>query len=40
MPTLNAECSLDLGCPIEEFTPSAMPILTVPWWFTPIPLRR
>ncbi|MBX4334910.1 quinolinate synthase NadA, partial [Mycobacterium tuberculosis] len=19
MPTLNAECSLDLGCPIEEF---------------------
>ncbi|HBX08160.1 MAG TPA: quinolinate synthase, partial [Leclercia adecarboxylata] len=20
MPTLNAECSLDLGCPIDEFT--------------------
>lgn len=20
MPTLNADCSLDLGCPIDEFT--------------------
>ncbi len=30
MPTLNAECSLDLGCPIEEFNAFATPILTAP----------
>nr|VXZ87032.1 Quinolinate synthase A [Klebsiella pneumoniae] len=36
MPTLNAECSLDLGCPIEEFNAFATPILTAPSWSMPI----
>jgi len=31
MPELEAECSLDLGCPPDEFTRIA------PWWSMPIP---
>ena len=40
MPTLNAECSLDLGCPIDEFTAFCDAHLTVPWWSMPTRLRR
>ncbi len=30
MPTPAAECSLDLGCPIDEFSAFVMRILTEP----------
>jgi quinolinate synthase len=41
MPDLDANCSLDLGCPVDDFnsvlrrsTPTA------PWWSMPTPARR
>jgi quinolinate synthase len=38
MPDLDATCSLDLGCPADEFaTPSATSIRTAPWSSTPTP---
>ena len=40
MPELEAECSLDLGCPPDEFTAFAMPILTAPSWCTRTPVPR
>lgn len=40
MPTLQAECSLDLGCPIEAFSAFVTLTRTVPLWSMPIPLRR
>ena len=41
MPTLEATCSLDIGCPIEEFSArSATSTRTARWWYTPIPQRR
>jgi quinolinate synthase len=40
MPDLDATCSLDLGCPIDEFSaPSATPTRTAPWWSMPTPAR-
>ena len=35
MPDLDATCSLDLGCPIDEFSAFCTP--TAPWWCTPTP---
>ncbi len=40
MPTLNAECSLDLGCPVDEFTAFVTAIRIAPWWCTPTPQRQ
>ena len=40
MPDLDATCSLDLGCPIDEFSAFATQHPTAPWWCTPTPARR
>ena len=40
MPDLHAECSLDLGCPPEEFAAFATSIPNGQWWSTPTPARR
>ncbi len=40
MPTLNAECSLDLGCPIEEFNAFCDAHRIVPSSFMLTPQRR
>jgi quinolinate synthase len=40
MPDLDATCSLDLGCPIDEFSAfcdASTP--TAPWWSMPTPAR-
>ncbi len=40
MPTLEATCSLDIGCPEDEFSDFVTSTRTARWWFTPIhPLR-
>lgn len=40
MPTLEATCSLDLGCPVDEFSAFAISTPSVPWWCMPIRRRR
>ena len=40
MPTLHAECSLDLGCPDQAFRISVTVTPIVPWWSTLIPRQR
>lgn len=40
MPTLEATCSLDLGCPPQSSLHSVISILTVWSWFMPIPLQQ
>jgi quinolinate synthase len=39
MPDLDATCSLDLGCPIEDSAPSATSTRTAPWSSMPTPAR-
>jgi quinolinate synthase len=40
MPTLEAECSLDLGCPVDEFSVLRRAIPTAWSWCTPTPAPR
>ena len=40
MPDDDASCSLDLGCPADEFSAFATPTRTARSWSTPIPARR
>jgi quinolinate synthase len=40
MPTLEATCSLDLGCPVDEFSAFCDSTRSARWWFTPTRQRR
>jgi quinolinate synthase len=40
MPTLEATCSLDLGCPVDEFSAFCDQHPSARWWCMPTPRRR